>query len=137
MAKKQALGKGLGALIKTQGIGSNITGPGNQKSGPGTHENDVRNVPIGQIIASPLQPRKHFTEGMLDDLMESIAQHGIIQLSKTPFHITSRINKAIRYHMGFWFGRGFKCSIQHAGHAIGVDSLTVRRRMSLRISASM
>ncbi len=79
MAKKQALGKGLGALIKTQGIGSNITGPGNQKSGPGTHENDVRNVPIGQIIASPLQPRKHFTEGMLDDLMESIAQHGIIQ----------------------------------------------------------
>ncbi len=79
MAKKQALGKGLGALIKTQGLGSSITGPGNQKAGPGTHENDVRNVPIGQITASPLQPRKHFTEGMLDDLMDSISQHGIIQ----------------------------------------------------------
>ncbi len=79
MAKKKALGKGLGALIKNQGIASSITGPGNQKSSPGTHENDVRNVPISQIIASPLQPRKHFTEGMLDDLMESIAQHGIIQ----------------------------------------------------------
>lgn len=79
MAKKKALGKGLGALIKTQGLGSSITGSGNQKSGPGTHENDVRNVAIGQIVASPLQPRKHFTEGMLDDLMDSISQHGIIQ----------------------------------------------------------
>jgi len=50
MAKKQALGKGLGALIKTQGMGSSITGPGNVKSGPGTHENDVRNVSIEQIV---------------------------------------------------------------------------------------
>ncbi len=77
MAKKQALGKGLGALIKTQGT-SSITS-NNVKTGPGTHENDVRNVPITSVIPSPLQPRKHFTEGMLDDLMDSIAQHGIIQ----------------------------------------------------------
>ena len=48
-------------------------------SGVGTHENDVRNVPVDQVIPSPLQPRKHFTEGMLDDLMDSISQHGIIQ----------------------------------------------------------
>ncbi len=77
MAKKQALGKGLGALIKTQGnssIASNSV-----KKGSGTHENDVRNVPITSVVPSPLQPRKHFTEAMLDDLMESIAQHGIIQ----------------------------------------------------------
>lgn len=79
MAKKQALGKGLGALIKNQGAGGAITNPGNQKTGPGTHENDVRNVPITQIVPSPMQPRKHFTDGMLDDLMESISQHGIIQ----------------------------------------------------------
>ncbi len=80
MAKKQALGKGLGALIKNQGTGpSSITAPGSRKSGPGEHENDVRTVPTTQIVPSPLQPRKHFTEGMLDDLMDSIAQHGIIQ----------------------------------------------------------
>lgn len=79
MAKKQALGKGLGALIKTQGAGSSITAPGNHKAGPGSHESDVRKVSITQVVPSPLQPRKHFTEGMLDDLMDSIAQHGIIQ----------------------------------------------------------
>ncbi len=77
MAKKQALGKGLGALIKTQG--SSTLAGNSVKKGPGTHENDVRNVPISQVVPSPLQPRKHFTDGMLDDLMDSISQHGIIQ----------------------------------------------------------
>ncbi len=85
MAKKQALGKGLGALIKKQGNSSDFPQdnvPSRNQSndnGVGTHENDVRTVPIDQVIPSPLQPRKHFTEGMLDDLMDSIAQHGIIQ----------------------------------------------------------
>ncbi len=85
MAKKQALGQGLGALIKKQGNSTDITSVNASAnklgihSGVGTHENDVRNVPINQVIPSPLQPRKHFTEGMLDDLMDSIAQHGIIQ----------------------------------------------------------
>jgi ParB family chromosome partitioning protein len=85
MAKKQALGKGLGALIKKQGNSSDFAAAHtfaskqNGNSGVGTHENDVRNVPIDQVIPSPLQPRKHFTEGMLDDLMDSISQHGIIQ----------------------------------------------------------
>jgi ParB family chromosome partitioning protein len=85
MAKKQALGQGLGALIKRQGNSTDFAPPhssaskANNHGGPGTHENDVRNVPISQVIPSPLQPRKHFTEGMLDDLMDSISQHGIIQ----------------------------------------------------------
>lgn len=85
MAKKQALGKGLGALIKKQGNSTDFTSNHSASSnkdadnGVGTHENDVRNVLIDQVIPSPLQPRKHFTEGMLDDLMDSISQHGIIQ----------------------------------------------------------
>lgn len=85
MAKKQALGKGLGALIKKQGNSSDFTqnhasqSNQNEDKEVGTHENEVRNVPIDQVIPSPLQPRKHFTEGMLDDLMDSISQHGIIQ----------------------------------------------------------
>ena len=77
MAKK-ALGKGLGALIRKQDTPS-ITKNTQSSNAPGTHENEVRNVPITQVVPSPLQPRKHFTEGMLDDLMESISQHGIIQ----------------------------------------------------------
>lgn len=73
MAKK-ALGKGLGALINKQAPATS-----NTDKTLGSHSSDVRKVPIDSIVPSPLQPRKHFTEGMLDDLMESIREHGIIQ----------------------------------------------------------
>lgn len=69
---KQALGKGLGALIK-----KSVTPP------PAlADESDfkrVRDVPLDLIVPSPLQPRTQFIESPLDDLMESIRQHGIIQ----------------------------------------------------------
>jgi ParB family chromosome partitioning protein len=69
---KQALGKGLGALIK-----KSVTPPPSL-----TEEVDfkrVRDVPLDLIVPSPLQPRTQFIESPLDDLMESIRQHGIIQ----------------------------------------------------------
>lgn len=81
MAKK-ALGKGLGALIKKQDSPSPIaqkTAAPKKDSAPGTHDGDVRMVKIDSIVPSPLQPRKQFTDSMLDDLMDSIKQHGIIQ----------------------------------------------------------
>jgi ParB family chromosome partitioning protein len=74
---KQVLGKGLGALIRKQG--------GNESSplAPAASEvplgDRVRQVPVGDVVPSPLQPRTHFTEAQLDDLLESIRQHGIIQ----------------------------------------------------------
>jgi ParB family chromosome partitioning protein len=71
---KQALGKGLGALIKKS---TNSATPVSE-----TVPEDfkrVREVPIDEVVASPLQPRLHFIESPLDDLMESIRQHGIIQ----------------------------------------------------------
>lgn len=80
MAKK-ALGKGLGALIKNQGNSSNLTKKGahSNPDAPGTHDSDVRMVAIDSVVPSPLQPRKHFTDSQLDDLVDSIRQHGIIQ----------------------------------------------------------
>jgi len=71
---KQALGKGLGALIK-------------KNAGTATHDNGVpaddfkrvREVPLDHVVPSPLQPRTQFVESPLDDLVESIRQHGIIQ----------------------------------------------------------
>ena len=81
MAKK-ALGKGLGALIKTTESQSPIAqknAPKRKDTEPGTHEGDVRMVTTDSIVPSPLQPRKQFTDSMLDDLMDSIKQHGIIQ----------------------------------------------------------
>lgn len=75
MATKPALGKGLGALIKKQTSASTIPeatiSPDERKL--------VRDVPLSQVVPSPLQPRKHFVEAPLDELMESIRQHGIIQ----------------------------------------------------------
>ncbi len=71
MAKK-ALGKGLGALIRTQ---SNATEMHSEKDSQQANPQ----VAITEIVPSPLQPRKHFAQGQLDELMESIRQHGIIQ----------------------------------------------------------
>ncbi len=71
---KQALGKGLGALIKksvTPSATDGLIAPEDFKR--------VRDVPLDQVVPSPLQPRTQFIESPLDDLMESIRQHGIIQ----------------------------------------------------------
>lgn len=77
MAKK-ALGKGLGALIKQQDTPSKISQSASPTA-PGSPENEVRLVTIDSVIPSPLQPRKEFVDNQLDDLMESIRHHGIIQ----------------------------------------------------------
>ncbi len=45
----------------------------------GSDARRVREVPHNQVIPSPLQPRTHFIESPLDELVESIRQHGIIQ----------------------------------------------------------
>jgi ParB family chromosome partitioning protein len=39
----------------------------------------VQKVPLGQVVPSPLQPRKEFAVEQLAELMESIREHGIIQ----------------------------------------------------------
>lgn len=71
MAKK-ALGKGLGALIKQQAGGD--LNPSKKDAPPADSF-----VPIDTVVPSPLQPRKHFVQGQLDELKDSISQHGIIQ----------------------------------------------------------
>ena len=76
---KQALGKGLGALINNSGgkpPGKNTPVP---EAMPSDATTSVREVAITKVRPSPLQPRMHFVEGELDELMESIRHHGIIQ----------------------------------------------------------
>ena len=65
MIKRNALGRGLGALIE----GSDIT--------PGTPASNE--VSIHEIEANPFQPRIHFDEESLQDLATSIKELGIIQ----------------------------------------------------------
>ena len=65
MIKRNALGRGLGALIEENDIRSN---------------NPVSNeVAINEIEANPFQPRIHFDEDALNDLATSIKELGIIQ----------------------------------------------------------
>lgn len=76
MAKK-ALGKGLGALIKKQ-----AEAPAPTASTEPVKEVDgqaVSDVDIKKVVPSPLQPRKVFTEASIEELADSIKQHGIIQ----------------------------------------------------------
>jgi ParB family chromosome partitioning protein len=71
---KQALGKGLGALIR-----KSVPTPVLDDAVTPEDFKRVRDVPHGMVVPSPLQPRIQFGESPLDDLVESIRQHGIIQ----------------------------------------------------------
>ena len=71
---KSALGKGLGALIK-----KSVTSPATDVVITPEDFKRVRDVALDMVVPSPLQPRTQFIESPLDDLMESIRQHGIIQ----------------------------------------------------------
>ncbi len=60
---RQALGKGLQALI---GDADTTTG-------------DLRNIPVGEIIANPYQPRLVFDDQELAELADSVRRQGILQ----------------------------------------------------------
>lgn len=65
-----ALGKGLGSLIPLS------VNPIESRSGTKTNRLEVE---IEEITANPLQPRQHFDHQALEDLINSIKEHGIIQ----------------------------------------------------------
>ncbi len=74
---KQALGKGLGALISAPPAVAGVARPpALAQPAPG---DVVRRVPLDQVVPSPLQPRKEFVAEQLSELMESIREHGVIQ----------------------------------------------------------
>lgn len=65
MAKKQSgLGKGLNALMMENSIDDSMA---------------TNTLPINEIIPNKDQPRKTFDEGALQELADSIVQHGVLQ----------------------------------------------------------
>ena len=68
---RTGLGKGLGALIGTPSV---ATRPDAIESGELVHQINLANV-----VPSALQPRKDFAREALQELIDSIRQHGIIQ----------------------------------------------------------
>ncbi len=82
---KKGLGKGLNALIKTPG-GVGVDRPAAKAEGSSvSDERDVETgervlrVALDEVVASPYQPRQKFVDDRLDELVESIREHGIIQ----------------------------------------------------------
>ena len=68
---RSGLGKGLGALI-----GAPAVAPRNEAAESGER---VHQISLVSIIPSALQPRKDFGREALQELIDSIRQHGIIQ----------------------------------------------------------
>lgn len=73
-SSKKGLGKGLNALIKAPG--GSTPKPEPESLAPGDR---VLNVALDQVVPSPLQPRKRFHQENLEELVDSIREHGVIQ----------------------------------------------------------
>ena len=67
--KRNALGKGLSALLKNEEVAA-LTAP---------KSSNISNIQISQIEANPFQPRIHFDPEQLEELAASIRIHGVIQ----------------------------------------------------------
>ncbi|NUM25705.1 MAG: ParB/RepB/Spo0J family partition protein [Candidatus Buchananbacteria bacterium] len=75
MNKTQGLGKGLSSLIPPK-IDRTIMPSGSEVL-PG--EETVVQMPIEKVKANPMQPRSNFDHEGLEDLTNSIREHGILQ----------------------------------------------------------
>jgi ParB family chromosome partitioning protein len=69
-AQKNALGRGLGALIDV---------PEDQQRDLIHSASAVNEIPLNNIAVNPFQPRTHFDEDTLNELVSSVLEHGIIQ----------------------------------------------------------
>ena len=77
---KPALGKGLDALIKKPvSAKNNPPALDSQSAEDSDPANRVTHVPLSDVIPSPLQPRSQVNPAQLQELVESIQQHGVIQ----------------------------------------------------------
>ncbi len=91
MAKRQALGRGLSALLEN--AASAPESKPIEKGSIGNVAGSIALLRISQIEANPWQPRSNFNEDALEELAASIAELGIIQ------PITVRKLSANRYQL--------------------------------------
>lgn len=70
-AAKRGLGRGLSALMADLDLGDSVA------SAPVNRDRTM--VPIEQITANPDQPRRHFDQDALQELADSLRQHGVLQ----------------------------------------------------------
>ncbi|WP_273788771.1 ParB/RepB/Spo0J family partition protein [Bartonella sp. ML70XJBT] len=79
---KKRLGRGLAALIGDMSLNNSLTrSPGVEKLAEfgSVSPHSERFVSLEAISCNPHNPRRHFTEAELDNLAQSIRQHGVVQ----------------------------------------------------------
>lgn len=79
MAKKAALGRGLGALLESSDTDSPDSPGAFDIQNRARESARIFEIDVTNITANPYQPRTTFAEAGLAELAESIKQHGIIQ----------------------------------------------------------
>jgi ParB family chromosome partitioning protein len=72
-----SLGRGLDSLIPKKTIAP--TAPSPDKPDETISGEQILQIPVEQITVNPRQPRKEFGHSSLEDLINSIKEHGIIQ----------------------------------------------------------
>jgi ParB family transcriptional regulator, chromosome partitioning protein len=96
---RRGLGRGLDALIEsTEGAAVGDTSPDR----PEVESAAVTSVELDQIIPSPLQPRRHFDSGRLQELAQAIRSQGIIEplvVRPAPAPASSIEGGAARYEL--------------------------------------
>ncbi len=91
MKQRNALGRGLGAILDT----SNTPASTNPAANPRNELQNFQEIPLEYIETNPYQPRTHFEQEALLELSESIKLHGIItpitvrRLSATSYQLIS------------------------------------------------
>ena len=74
--KRRALGRGLEELFNIEDINYNKI---EERIMETADENEVKEISINELRVNPYQPRKTFNEESLQELAESIKEHGVIQ----------------------------------------------------------
>jgi ParB family transcriptional regulator, chromosome partitioning protein len=73
--KKPVLGRGLSAILG----GGNADGDANEQAPQQAQLAAIQEIETASIEVNPFQPRTHFDEDALQELADSIREHGIVQ----------------------------------------------------------
>ncbi|WP_375606090.1 MULTISPECIES: ParB/RepB/Spo0J family partition protein [unclassified Bartonella] len=76
---KKRLGRGLAALIGDINLNNNIARSSSFDKLNESGSLSEQFIPLESISCNPHNPRRHFTETELDNLTQSIRQHGVVQ----------------------------------------------------------
>lgn len=79
MMKPSGLGRGLGSLIPNKKVAAQAIAKEHEDLLGIDDQNKILNIEVDKIDVNPLQPRQVFDHDKLQELINSIKEHGIIQ----------------------------------------------------------